>query len=91
MVRGLKDEKEVGENEDKEGGGTVGRDGHGQELMRPGRRWMADTVREMRERLKSYYQHLGWEISRCHGTCVCMVFASTEVLSTFRLGNITVR
>ena len=65
MVRGLRDEKEDGENEDKEGGGTVGRDGHGQELMRSGGRWMANTVREMRERLKSYYQHLGWEISRC--------------------------
>ena len=30
---------------------TVGRDGHGQELMRLGGRWMANTEREMRERL----------------------------------------
>ena len=69
---GLKDEKE-GENEDKVE--RLGGDGHGQELMRLGGRWMDDTVREMRERLKSYYQHLGWEISRCHGICVCMVFS----------------
>ena len=50
VVRGLKEEKQ-GENEDKEGVGTVGRDGLGQELMRLGGRWMADTEREMRERL----------------------------------------
>ena len=43
----------------RRGVGTVGRDGHGQELMRLGGRWMAGTEREMRERLFCYYQHLG--------------------------------
>ena len=56
----------------RRGVGTVGRDGHGQELMRLGGRWMANTEREMREKdLRSqwsYYQHLGWEISSPRGS-----------------------